>query len=82
MSYNHLRAKIARASIYRRSHVQTAPRHTHRQAGGGRCRADAASDVHADGFRKALKAGVKMALSSDIRPLKEAGVLCGNCSWS
>ena len=26
------------------------------------CRADAASDVHRDGFAKALKAGVKMAL--------------------
>jgi imidazolonepropionase-like amidohydrolase len=39
------------------------------------CRADAASDVHANWFRKALKAGVKMALGSDIRPLKEAGLL-------
>jgi imidazolonepropionase-like amidohydrolase len=39
------------------------------------CRADAAADVHADGFRKALKAGVKMALGSDIRPLKDAGLL-------
>jgi imidazolonepropionase-like amidohydrolase len=39
------------------------------------CRADAASDVHADWFRKALKAGVKMALGSDIRPLKDAGLL-------
>jgi imidazolonepropionase-like amidohydrolase len=39
------------------------------------CRADAASDVHATWFRKALNAGVKMALGSDIRPLKDAGLL-------
>ena len=39
------------------------------------CRADAASDVHAGWFRKALKAGVKMALGSDIRPLKDAALL-------
>jgi imidazolonepropionase-like amidohydrolase len=39
------------------------------------CRADAASDVHRDGFAKALKAGVKMALGSDIRPLKDAALL-------
>ncbi|MBX3503442.1 MAG: amidohydrolase family protein [Alphaproteobacteria bacterium] len=39
------------------------------------CRADAASDVHRVGFEKALKAGVKMALGSDIRPLKEAALL-------
>lgn len=39
------------------------------------CRADAASDVHATWFRKALKAGVKMALGSDIRPLKDAALL-------
>jgi imidazolonepropionase-like amidohydrolase len=39
------------------------------------CRADAASDVHRDGFTKALKAGVKMALGSDIRPLKDAALL-------
>ena len=39
------------------------------------CRADAASDVHAAWFRKALRAGVKMALGSDIRPLKDAGLL-------
>ncbi len=39
------------------------------------CRADAASDVHAKWFGKALKAGVKMALGSDIRPLKEAALL-------
>ncbi|HMN79637.1 MAG TPA: amidohydrolase family protein [Burkholderiaceae bacterium] len=39
------------------------------------CRADAASDVHREGFQKALKAGVKMALGSDIRPLKEAALL-------
>ena len=39
------------------------------------CRAEAASDVHATWFRKALKAGVKMALGSDIRPLKDAALL-------
>jgi imidazolonepropionase-like amidohydrolase len=39
------------------------------------CRADAASDVHAAWFRKALDAGVKMALGSDIRPLKDAALL-------
>lgn len=39
------------------------------------CRADAASDVHAAWFRRALDAGVKMALGSDIRPLKDAGLL-------
>lgn len=39
------------------------------------CRADAASDVHREGFTKALKAGVKMALGSDIRPLKDAPLL-------
>ncbi len=39
------------------------------------CRADAASDVHQAGFVKALKAGVKMALGSDIRPLKDAALL-------
>jgi imidazolonepropionase-like amidohydrolase len=39
------------------------------------CRADAASDVHAGWFRTALDAGVKMALGSDIRPLKDAGLL-------
>lgn len=39
------------------------------------CRADAASESHAAGFRKALAAGVKMALGSDIRPLREAALL-------
>jgi imidazolonepropionase-like amidohydrolase len=39
------------------------------------CRADAAQDVHQQGFLKALKAGVKMALGSDIRPLKDAALL-------
>src|SRR5271169_5622274 len=34
-----------------------------------------ASDVHATWFRKALDAGVRMALGSDIRPLKEAALL-------
>ena len=38
------------------------------------CRADAASDVHMSGFQKALKAGVKMAVGSDIRPLKDAAL--------
>lgn len=39
------------------------------------CRADAAADVHAVWFKKALDAGVKMALGSDIRPLRDAGLL-------
>ncbi len=39
------------------------------------CRAEAAADVHRDGFRKALAAGVRMALGSDIRPLKDAALL-------
>lgn len=39
------------------------------------CRADAASGDHAGWFAKALKAGVKMALGSDIRPLKDAALL-------
>lgn len=39
------------------------------------CRADAAADVHQHGFAKALKAGVRMALGSDIRPLKDAALL-------
>ena len=39
------------------------------------CRADAASDVHGAWFAKALKAGVKMALGSDIRPLQDAALL-------
>lgn len=39
------------------------------------CRADAASDVHREGFAKALEAGVRMALGSDIRPLKDAALL-------
>lgn len=39
------------------------------------CRADAASDVHRHWFTKALEAGVKMALGSDIRPLKDAALL-------
>lgn len=39
------------------------------------CRAEAASEVHQAGFLKALKAGVKMALGSDIRPLKDAALL-------
>jgi imidazolonepropionase-like amidohydrolase len=39
------------------------------------CRADAAADVHAAWFRRAREAGVKMALGSDIRPLKDAALL-------
>jgi imidazolonepropionase-like amidohydrolase len=39
------------------------------------CRAEAASDVHTTWFAKAVQAGVKMALGSDIRPLKDAGLL-------
>jgi imidazolonepropionase-like amidohydrolase len=39
------------------------------------CRAEAASDEHRKWFRRALEAGVKMALGSDIRPLKEAALL-------
>jgi len=39
------------------------------------CRADGASTSHATAFRKALAAGVKMALGSDIRPLKDAALL-------
>ena len=39
------------------------------------CRADAAADVHAHWFGRALAAGVKMALGSDIRPIKDAALL-------
>jgi imidazolonepropionase-like amidohydrolase len=39
------------------------------------CRADAAADVHGGWFKKALDAGVRMALGSDIRPLKDAALL-------
>ena len=39
------------------------------------CRAEAASDVHATWFRTALDAGVRMALGSDVRPLKDAALL-------
>lgn len=52
------------------------------------CRAEAASDTHTDWFAKAIKAGVKMALGSDIRPLKDAALLemglwtrCGATPW-
>jgi imidazolonepropionase-like amidohydrolase len=38
-------------------------------------RADAAAGPHRDAFRRALAAGVPMALGSDIRPLKEAALL-------
>ena len=39
------------------------------------CRADAAADEHAYWFRRALDSGAKMALGSDIRPLREAALL-------
>ena len=39
------------------------------------CRAEAASGMHAHWFRRALDAGVRMALGSDIRPLKDAALL-------
>lgn len=38
-------------------------------------RADAAAELHRDCFRQALARGVRMALGSDIRPLKEAALL-------
>src|SRR5437870_10945539 len=38
-------------------------------------RADQASGEHREWFRRALAAGVRMALGSDIRPLKEAALL-------
>jgi imidazolonepropionase-like amidohydrolase len=38
-------------------------------------RADMATDEHRAWFQRALTAGVKMALGSDIRPLKEAALL-------
>ena len=38
-------------------------------------RADEASGEHREWFRQALAAGVRMALGSDIRPLKEAALL-------
>jgi len=38
-------------------------------------RADQASGEHREWFRQALAAGVRMALGSDIRPLKEAALL-------
>ena len=38
-------------------------------------RADKAAGEHREWFRRALAAGVKMALGSDIRPLKEAALL-------
>ncbi|MDH3603966.1 MAG: amidohydrolase family protein [Candidatus Tectomicrobia bacterium] len=39
------------------------------------CRADAAAEEHRKWFQRALQAGVKMALGSDIRPLKDAALL-------
>ena len=38
-------------------------------------RADAASDEHRKWFRRALDAGVKMALGSDLRPLREGTLM-------
>ena len=39
------------------------------------CRADAAAGEHAHWFKRALDSGAKMALGSDIRPLKDAALL-------
>lgn len=39
------------------------------------CRAEVASETHSGWFSKAMKAGVKVALGSDIRPLKDAALL-------
>jgi imidazolonepropionase-like amidohydrolase len=39
------------------------------------CRAEAAVDVHRKWFKAALDAGVRMALGSDIRPLKDSALL-------
>lgn len=39
------------------------------------CRADAAADEHAHWFRRALESGARMALGSDIRPLRDAALL-------
>lgn len=39
------------------------------------CRAEVAAPAHSEWFGKAVKAGVKMALGSDIRPLKDAALL-------
>lgn len=39
------------------------------------CRAEAAVEQHTEAFQKALRAGVRMALGSDIRPLKDAALL-------
>ena len=39
------------------------------------CRAEAAADEHRQWFQCALKAGVRMALGSDIRPIKDAALL-------
>jgi imidazolonepropionase-like amidohydrolase len=39
------------------------------------CRAEAAVDVHRKWFKRALGAGVRMALGSDIRPLRQSALL-------
>jgi imidazolonepropionase-like amidohydrolase len=39
------------------------------------CRAEAAVEVHRKWFKRALDAGVRMALGSDIRPLKDSALL-------
>lgn len=51
-------------------------------------RADAAAAEHRNSFQKALSAGVKMALGSDISPLRESALLelglwvkCGATPW-
>ena len=51
-------------------------------------RADAAAAEHRSSFQKALSAGVKMALGSDISPMKDSALLelglwvkCGATTW-
>jgi len=51
-------------------------------------RADAAAEEHRNSFQKALSAGVKMALGSDISPMRESALLelglwvkCGATTW-
>ena len=51
-------------------------------------RADAAAEEHRHSFQKALAAGVKMAVGSDIAPLKDSALLelglwikCGATTW-
>ena len=51
-------------------------------------RADDAAEEHRNSFQKALSAGVKMALGSDISPMRESALLelglwvkCGASNW-